>query len=326
MTAIHDAGAFSFVPLLEAACPAIAAELAALSPTEFDESPDSLTTVEGVYDETGWRWLPLHGGAADGARHEANRARCPATARALAAVPGLVNAGFSLFRPGTHLYPHHGELGQVLRCHLPLRVPAGDVGIRFGAQTVRWREGRCLVFDDTVEHEAWNHGDGDRIVLIVTFARPPGPGTAEATAAPAIAARGLFHLAFHVTDLDAARRFYGGVLGCREGRSTATWVDFDLFGHQLSLHLGQPWTTARTGLVGEHRVPMPHFGVVLLLPEWRRLADRLQAAGVEFVLEPQVRYPGQPGEQWTMFFCDPCGNPIEVKGFASLDGLYRSGG
>jgi len=159
------------------------------------------------------------------------------------------------------------------------------------------------------------------VVLIVTFARPavaPPP-------APAVTARGLFHHAVQVTDLERARGFYGGVLGCREGRSTATWVDFDLFGHQLSLHLGTPFATTRTGLVGEHRVPMPHFGVVLLLPEWRALADRLRAAGVEFVLEPQVRYPGQPGEQWTMFFCDPCGNPIEVKGFASLDGLYRSG-
>lgn len=319
MSPLNDPREFPFVPQLEAAFPAIVAELAALGAADFVDSPDSLTTVDGIYDETGWRWFPLHDGNADGPRHAANRARCPATARALAAVPGLANAGFSLFRPGTHLYPHHGERTDVLRCHLPLRIPEGDVGLRFGAQVVRWSEGRCLVFDDTVEHEAWNHGDGDRVVLIVTFARPPE------SAGSAITARGLFHLAFHVTDLDAARRFYGGVLGCREGRSTATWVDFDLFGHQLSLHLGMPWTTTRTGLVGEHRVPMPHFGLVLLLPEWRALADRLQAAGVEFVLEPQVRYPGQPGEQWTMFFCDPCGNPIEVKGFASLDELYRSG-
>ncbi len=134
--------------------------------------------------------------------------------------------------------------------------------------------------------------------------------------------RSLFHFAFHVTDLDAARRFYGGVLGCAEGRSTDTWVDFDFFGHQISLHLGQPFATTRTGKVGDKLVPMPHFGLVLQLNDWQALARRLQDAGVEFLLPPQVRFEGQPGEQWTMFFCDPCGNPIEVKGFRSLDGLY----
>lgn len=132
----------------------------------------------------------------------------------------------------------------------------------------------------------------------------------------------LFHLAFHVTDLDEARRFYGGVLGCTEGRSTATWVDFDFQGHQLSLHLGEPLKTTRTGEVGGIKVPMPHFGLVLELPEWQAMAGRLRAAGTEFILQPQVRYPGEPGEQWTMFFCDPFGNPIEVKGFKSLAGLY----
>jgi extradiol dioxygenase family protein len=137
-------------------------------------------------------------------------------------------------------------------------------------------------------------------------------------------ARSLFHLAFHVTDLDAARRFYGGVLGCTEGRSTDTWVDFDFFSHQISLHLGEPFKTSRTGKVGDHWVPMPHFGLVLLLPQWRLLAERLTSAGVDFVLPPQVRFEGQPGEQWTMFFCDPFGNPIEVKGFASLAEVYAS--
>jgi uncharacterized protein len=134
--------------------------------------------------------------------------------------------------------------------------------------------------------------------------------------------RSVFHLAFHVTDLNEARRFYGGVLGCAEGRSTDTWVDFDFFGHQISLHLGQPFKTERTGRVGDQLVPMPHFGLVLELPEWQAMAQRLRAAGTDFVLQPQVRYAGEPGEQWTMFFCDPFGNPIEVKGFASLDGLY----
>ncbi len=135
-------------------------------------------------------------------------------------------------------------------------------------------------------------------------------------------ARSLFHLAFHVTDLNIARRFYGGVLGCLEGRSTDTWVDFDGFGHQISLHLGEPFKTTRTGRVGEHLVPMPHFGWVMLLPEWQALAERLTQAGVEFVLPPQQRFAGQPGEQWTMFFCDPFGNPIEIKGFASAAAIF----
>ncbi|RYF71811.1 MAG: dioxygenase, partial [Comamonadaceae bacterium] len=106
------------------------------------------------------------------------------------------------------------------------------------------------------------------------------------------------------------------------GRSTDTWVDFDFFGHQISMHLGEPFATADTGHVGDVRVPMPHFGLALALPDWRALADRLEAAGTHFVLKPQVRFEGQPGEQWTMFFRDPFGNPIEVKGFRSLDTLY----
>jgi len=136
--------------------------------------------------------------------------------------------------------------------------------------------------------------------------------------------RSLFHFAFNVTDLQEARRFYGGVLGCREGRSTATWVDFDFYGHQLSLHLGQPFKTERTGHVGDVLVPMPHFGLVLMLPDWQAMATRLSDAGTDFVLAPQVRYAGEPGEQWTMFFCDPFGNPLEIKGFASLHGLYAA--
>jgi len=134
--------------------------------------------------------------------------------------------------------------------------------------------------------------------------------------------RSLFHLAFHVRDLEAARRFYGGLLGCREGRSTATWVDFDFFGHQISVHLGEPFATTNTGRVGDHLVPMPHLGVVLELPDWQALAERLKAVNFEFVMPPQVRFEGQPGEQWTMFFRDPSGNPIEIKGFRSLETLY----
>lgn len=133
-----------------------------------------------------------------------------------------------------------------------------------------------------------------------------------------------FHLAFHVRDLDQARRFYGAVLGCTEGRSADTWVDFDFFGHQLSLHLGEPFRVEYTGQLGDHRVPMPHFGLVLALPDWQAMALRLKAANITFVLEPQARFEGQPGEQWTMFFCDPSGNPIEIKGFKSLDSLYAA--
>jgi len=131
-----------------------------------------------------------------------------------------------------------------------------------------------------------------------------------------------FHLAYNVTDLDAARDFYGRLLGAVEGRSTETWVDFDFFGHQLSLHLGTPFATEATGRVGEHMVPMPHFGVVLPLEDWRALAARLEAAGTDFVIPPSVRFEGEPGEQWTMFFRDPSGNPIEIKGFADMGGVF----
>ena len=132
----------------------------------------------------------------------------------------------------------------------------------------------------------------------------------------------IFHLAFNVRDLDAARRFYGDTLGCTEGRSAPSWVDYDFFGHQISLHLGEPFATARTGQVGEQLVPMPHFGVILELPAWRGLAERLKSSGVEFIIEPTMRFEGQPGEQWTMFFVDPFGNPMEFKGFRSLETVY----
>ncbi|QUJ76606.1 VOC family protein [Sulfitobacter albidus] len=132
----------------------------------------------------------------------------------------------------------------------------------------------------------------------------------------------IFHFAFNVSDLDATRAFYGGLLGCTEGRSTDTWVDFDFFGHQLSCHLGPLMAVENTGRVGDHMVPMPHFGVVLEYDDWRALADRLSAEGVAFELEPQTRFPGESGEQSTMFFRDPSGNPIEVKGLASMDRAF----
>lgn len=134
--------------------------------------------------------------------------------------------------------------------------------------------------------------------------------------------KSLFHLAYHVTDLQKARSFYGNLLGCEEGRSTDTWVDFDFFGHQISLHLGEPFATTNTGKVGDHMVPMPHLGVVLPMEEWQMLAMRLKASGMEFILEPQIRFEGEPGEQSTMFFVDPSGNPIEVKGFKDFDSIY----
>ncbi|RED18136.1 VOC family protein [Pontivivens insulae] len=134
----------------------------------------------------------------------------------------------------------------------------------------------------------------------------------------------VFHLAYHVTDLEVARQFYGSVLGCAEGRSTETWVDFDFFGHQVSLHLGTPFETTNTGKVGAHMVPMPHLGVVLSLSDWQELRARLEAAGTDWVLAPTVRFEGEPGEQWTMFFRDPSGNPIEIKGYADTSGIFAT--
>lgn len=136
--------------------------------------------------------------------------------------------------------------------------------------------------------------------------------------------KSCFHLAYHVSDLDEARSFYGDLLQCTEGRSTETWADYNFFGHQISLHLGKPFETTNTGKVGDHLVPMPHLGVVLDMDTWTRLADHLTEAGVNFVLAPTVRFAGEPGEQSTMFFRDPSGNPIEVKGFKDEDGVFAA--
>lgn len=162
----RDSADYPFVRVLEARFEAMLSELEALGPEEFALSPDALTVVAPGYDERGWRYVDLVGGAAT----DEMRARCPKTLAACACVPGLVNAGFSVLRPGTHLSPHRGELQGVLRCHLGLAVPAGDAALRGGGETRRWEPGRCLVFDDTVEHEAWNRGERDRAVLLVTFA------------------------------------------------------------------------------------------------------------------------------------------------------------
>tara|TARA_R110002049_G_scaffold23781_5_gene84573 strand:+ start:22762 stop:23175 length:414 start_codon:yes stop_codon:yes gene_type:complete len=133
-----------------------------------------------------------------------------------------------------------------------------------------------------------------------------------------------FHLAYNVRDLDQTRAFYGDVLGCTEGRSTDTWVDYSFFGHQISLHLGEPFATQATGKVGDHMVPMPHLGVVLRMADWKVLAERLETAEVDFVIKPALRFEGQPGEQATMFFRDPSGNPIEIKGFSDMDKIFAN--
>ena len=132
-----------------------------------------------------------------------------------------------------------------------------------------------------------------------------------------------FHLAFPVHDLEAARRFYGGLLGCPEGRSAARWIDFDFFGHQIVTHLAEGMEPRRHhNPVDGHDVPVPHFGAVLGMDEWRAMAERLRAAGIDFVIEPTIRFEGQPGEQATMFFLDPSGNALELKAMAQPENLF----
>ena len=134
-----------------------------------------------------------------------------------------------------------------------------------------------------------------------------------------------FHLAFPVRDLAEARAFYGNLLGCREGRSSADWIDFDFFGHQIVAHLAPGGNgDAAVNHVDGHGVPVPHFGVVLTLEAFDDLAARLRAAGMTFEIEPYTRFKGEPGEQSTMFFRDPSGNAIEMKAFASLDALFAT--
>jgi uncharacterized protein len=132
-----------------------------------------------------------------------------------------------------------------------------------------------------------------------------------------------FHIAFPVDDLDAARAFYGGTLGCPEGRSSTQWIDFDLYGHQIVAHL-KPSSSIRThhNPVDGHEVPVPHFGVVLPMPTWEALATRLREAGISFIIEPYIRFKGEVGEQATMFFLDPAGNALEFKAFADIGQLF----
>ena len=132
-----------------------------------------------------------------------------------------------------------------------------------------------------------------------------------------------FHLAFPVDDLAAARGFYGGLLGCREGRSADHWIAFDLHGHQIVAHLAPDAARARaTNPVDGEDVPVPHFGLVLAMDKWKALAGRLQDAGTEFVIEPTVRFVGEPGEQATMFLLDPAGNALEFKAMANPANLF----
>jgi extradiol dioxygenase family protein len=131
-----------------------------------------------------------------------------------------------------------------------------------------------------------------------------------------------FHLAFPVNDLAAARQFWGTVIGCTEGRSAQTWIDFDFYGHQIVAHLAPGTGDAARNAVDGHGVPVPHFGIVLDMADWEALAARLREAGETFEIEPHVRFAGQPGEQATMFFRDPSGNAIEMKAFADLKQLF----
>jgi uncharacterized protein len=128
--------------------------------------------------------------------------------------------------------------------------------------------------------------------------------------------RPRFHLAFPVRDLSEARRFYGDLLGCPEGRSSPEWVDFNFYGHQIVAHLCEPGAQTATNEVDGESVPVRHFGVIMELPEWESITAKLRAAGVAFIIEPQVRFKGLPGEQATCFFLDPSGNALELKAFA----------
>ena len=133
----------------------------------------------------------------------------------------------------------------------------------------------------------------------------------------------LFHLAFPVDDLAKARAFYGGLLGCPEGRSSDDWVDFDFYGHQIVAHVAPDEVGHRaTSAVDGHDVPVRHFGAILSMSEWESLAAKLQGAGTKFVIEPHVRFKGQPGEQATMFFLDPCGNALEFKAFNDMKQVF----
>jgi extradiol dioxygenase family protein len=133
-----------------------------------------------------------------------------------------------------------------------------------------------------------------------------------------------FHLAFPVDDLAAARGFYGEVVGCEEGRSSEEWIDFDFHGHQIVAHLSPEAGDRMSNPVDGHDVPVPHFGLVLSMEDWRALAERLKDHGTDFVIEPTIRFEGKPGEQATMFLRDPAGNALEFKAFADMGQLFAT--
>lgn len=135
-----------------------------------------------------------------------------------------------------------------------------------------------------------------------------------------------FHLAIPVDDLDAARHFYGTVLQLEQGRSAESWVDWNLHGHQLVTHLAPAGPAGAHNPVDGHDVPVPHFGLLLSVTEFHRLAERLRANGTEFVIEPYLRFEGKPGEQWTMFLRDPAGNALEFKAFADDSQVFATEG
>jgi extradiol dioxygenase family protein len=136
--------------------------------------------------------------------------------------------------------------------------------------------------------------------------------------------RPRFHLAFPVRDLAEARAFYGGVLGCPEGRSASDWIDFDFHGHQIVAHLAAEDISPRTSLVDGETVPVRHFGLILSPDDWRTLADRLTEKGVRFLIEPTTRFAGQPGEQSTLFVADSSGNALEFKAFADESQVFSA--
>lgn len=134
----------------------------------------------------------------------------------------------------------------------------------------------------------------------------------------------LFHLAFPVHDLDAARGFYGGVLECEEGRNSEQWIDFNLYGHQIVTHLAPEYSRqCVTNGVDSDDVPIPHFGIVLPMQEWKTLAEKLESKGVDFIIPPKIRFEGEVGEQATMFFLDPSGNALEFKGFKDFSRIFE---
>ena len=133
-----------------------------------------------------------------------------------------------------------------------------------------------------------------------------------------------FHLAFPVDDLEKTREFYTKTLGCKEGRSSDRWIDFDMYGHQVVAHLVDSMDVAQTNPVDGDDVPASHFGVILEMKQWNHLSEKLKTLGIKFIIEPHIRFKGEPGEQATMFFLDPCGNALEFKAFSDDKQIFAT--